>query len=290
MSGTTPRPELRMIDSTAAIRLRMQEQSLRAPWHEVAAAAQQIVEYLALALWVRASVASNMPVPALVRREIDTRCPGFFSSQSSDASMDDLWTDILEWANFHRISAAQAGGWMEAAHYYAGRDPRSELYWRHWEQSSGQTSEFCGTPCPFEQWKSEATTGSGIPEVAVLEKVIQTEAFALWVSLIVERGGRYSDLESALRTRCPQPPLPNLLPRRGDQAALNRLRQAILNSMLASDPKAEAAIHQARDHLRYERVVAYFEHCSRTWRLSPNESIPSFESWLKAADEYIVRA
>ena len=290
MSGTTPRPELRMIDSTAAIRLRMQEQSLRAPWHEVAVAAQQIVEYLALALWVRASVAPDRPVPALVGRELDTRCPGFLPSRSSDTPTDDLWTDILEWANFHRIPAAQAGGWMEAAHYYAGRDPKSNLYWQHWEQGSGQTRESCASPCPFEQWKSEATKGFWLPEVAVLEKVIEIEAFALWVSLIVERGGGYSDLETAVRARCPRLPLANLSLRRGDQPALNRLRQAILSSMLASNPKAEAAIDHARNHLRYERVVAYVEYCSRTRRLVERESVPDFESWLRAADEYIVRA
>lgn len=288
MSGAIPRPELKSIDSAAAIRLRMQEQSLRVPWRELASAVEQIVEHLALALWVRSSVHCDRSIPVLVTSELEKRCPGFLAARSSDARADDLWSDIIEWANFHRIATAKQGGWIEAAHYYAGRDPRSELYWRQWEHSSSRMHESNEPPCPFEQWKAEAIQGSVIPEAAALGNAIEAEAFALWVSLVVERGGRYSDVETAIRARCPHLPLPNPLPRRGDQPALNQLRQALLSAMLASQPSAGAVIDQARNHLRYERVVAYFEYCSRSWRLSRHEAIPIFEPWLQAADEYIV--
>ncbi len=289
MSGAIPRPELKNIDSAAAIWLRMQEQSLRVPWRELSAAVQQIVEHLALALWVRSSVNCDRSIPVLVTNELEKHMPGFLVARSSGASADDLWSDIIEWFNLHRIATAKEAGWIEAAHYYAGRDPRSELYWQHWEHSSGRMRESDEPPCPFEQWKADAIQGFVFPEATALEKAIEAEAFALWASLVVERGGRDVDVEAAIRARCPHLLLPNPLPRR-DQPALNQFRHTLLSAMLASHPRAEAVIHHARNHLRYERVVAYFEHCSRTWRLSRHEPIPSFEPWLQAADHYIIAA
>jgi hypothetical protein len=136
-----------------AVHQRMRELSLRAPWRDVAAACDRMVEWLSFTLWVRTVIDTAQDIPSVVVQAIETRCPGFLQSRASNRDRTTLWQDLAAWVDHHHFATARDGGWLDAVHHYVGRDARSDAAWSLWETTAAEGSKRPPTEfTSFEDW------------------------------------------------------------------------------------------------------------------------------------------
>jgi hypothetical protein len=275
----------------------MREQSLRIPWRDFAETCDQVVEWRSFALWVRAIISAARTVPDWLRHRIAERCPGFFDRQASDP--DSIWVDVSAWADAHQFGTARHGGWIEAVHYYAGRDLRSERVWSHWTLSESQWRTQSARAYPsFVEWHAQALNDLAGTESELDARImdyIEWEAFAFWARLIAESAGELPpDLSTVLERRCPgfaDRFLGKNTKRSGNSIRLWRDLGAWIEDHHFAKEAANASLETlraaARTHLRGERIAAYWAHCSSRWSSSPPASYPDFEQWLREADAFV---
>ena len=207
------------LSTSVAVRKAMRQQALRVPWRELASAREQMIEWRSFALWVRAVVSAEQALPGWLRESIDQRCPGFLGSQNQQTNDDSIWLDLTDWVDQHCFGAPRGAGWLEALHYYSGRDPRSELTWEHWTHTESEWQARRPDEYPsFELWHRQALGDRGaagesgisrlpaaaIDFAALVNEYIEWEAFAFWARLIVESVGNVPDyLKAVVSQRCP---------------------------------------------------------------------------------------
>ena len=292
----------------AALHRRMRQQSLRTPWRNLADACEQMIEWRSFALWVRAIIGAERSLQQWLRKAIDQRCPGFLEGRSNTDDVDSLWLDLTTWIDEHLFTAARAGGWIEALHYYSGRDPRSEQIWQCWEHTEAAWRDQRPTRYPTaDEWHQDAQKLQ-VPHDAecarsapsdhrfprLVAEYIEWEAFAFWVRLVVEREPAIpSRVAAVIEQRCP-----GFLGQLGSKNRgrvdcstwLWRRLLAWIESHTLSDATRPSSLEAVRDaartHLRGERITEYWADCSSRWRKDPPASIPRFEEWLRAADAY----
>ena len=282
-----PRPERAKNAATALIDRRMLEQSLRVPWKQLSAAVDQIVEWRAFSLWVRAIADTEGSLPRVVCEAIKKRCPGFLEARS-EGPVGKLWTELLAWSERTVFAQAVRGGWIEAAHYYSGLDPRSEPAWQHWERSTAAwASTKPGRYPSFAEWWTEAQHAGAEVEGPLVEHAIEAAAYSHWAVLVLMTNGDQPALREHIEQRCPAFFTRNFLPAGSDNAALGRFREALESALIGSGPRFDEARAAARSHLRLLRIAAYFAVCKEQVRLTPAAPIPAFEAWLRQADDFV---
>jgi hypothetical protein len=297
--ATQRRPGSRASDD-AALHRRMRQQSLKTSWRNLADACEQLIEWRSFALWVRAIVGAERSLPQWLREAIDQRCPGFLESRSEAADLDSLWLDLSAWIDEHVFTTARTGGWIEALHYYSGRDPRSEQIWRHWERTKAAWREQKPLRYPTaDEWHQDALKHDSprSESAELVTQYIEWEAFALWARLIAERESEVpSDVAAAIEQRCPG----FLAAIRSEKAGAIAYSTWFWRSLLAwiethivadaiRGPSPDAIRDSARTHLRGERIAEYWADCSSRWQKSPPTVYPSFEQWLQDADAFVAR-
>jgi hypothetical protein len=282
-----PRPERAKNTATALIDRRMLEQSLRVPWKQLSAAVDQIVEWRAFSLWVRAIADTEGSLPRVVCEAIRKRCPGFLEARSG-GPVGKLWTELLAWSERTEFAQAVRGGWIEAAHYYSGIDPRSEPAWQHWERSAAAwASTKPGRYPSFTEWWTEAQHAGAEVEGSLVEYAIEAAAYSHWAVLVLMTNGDQPALREHIEQRCPAFFTRNCLPTGSDDAALGRFREALEAALVGSGPRLDEARVAAHSHPRLLRVAAYFAVCKEQVRLTPAAPIPAFEAWLRQADDFV---
>jgi hypothetical protein len=295
--ATQRRPGRRASDE-AALHRRMRQQSLKTSWRNLAEACEQMIEWRSFALWVRAIVGAERSLPQWLREAIDQRCPRFLESRSEAADLDSLWLDLSTWIAEHIFAVARTGGWIEALHYYSGRDPRSEQLWLCWEHTETSWCERKPTRYPTaDEWHQDALKHDSprAESAELVAQYIEWEAFALWARLITERESELpSDVAAAIEQRCP-----------GFLGAVRsekpgpieystwfwRRLLAWIETHVFSDaskaPSLDVIRNTARTHLRGERIAEYWAYCSSRWQ-SPPIAYPDSEQWLQHADVFVV--
>lgn len=270
-------------DSQTELSDRMLKQSLLVSWRRLAAEVDRVLEFRAFSLWTRAILEIEGSIPDEVVASIEERCSGFGTRKRGNHNLGSLWTDLLAWSEQFVFTESKAGGWIEAAHYYSGLDPRSEQTWLHMERSVGGWSEKRPTHYPefTKWWKAAQATSSVIPP-ATLDEAIEAIAFSYWVVLLVAVGDQESLLRDELETRCPGFLTNHPIPPTNDADALGRLRTAIVENLLAGHEHSQRVKAAAMNHLRTIRITAYFDACL------DHVQIPPFQVWLQHADEFVV--
>ncbi|MBX7136294.1 MAG: hypothetical protein K1X67_26795 [Fimbriimonadaceae bacterium] len=281
------RPEQVKNAATDLIDRRMLEQSLRVPWKQLSATVDQIVEWRAFSLWVRAIADIEGSLPRVVCEAIKKRCPGFLGAMSR-GPVGKLWTELLAWSERTVFAQAVRGGWIDAAHYYSGIDPRSEPAWQHWERSAAAwASTKPGRYPSFAEWWTEAQLAGTEVEGPLVEHAIESAAYSYWAVLVLMTNGDQPALREHIELRCPAFFTRNFLPAGSDDAALGGFREALEAALVGSGPRVDEARAAARSHLRLLRVAAYFAVCKEQARLTPAAPIPAFEAWLRQADDFV---
>ena len=91
---------------------------------------------------------------AALAASIEGRCPAFLQSRREGAHLPLLWLDLNEWVDFHFFSEAIQEGWIQALHYYYGRQPAAELIWQHWTRMDEEWRLRKPVAYPtFDQWQ-----------------------------------------------------------------------------------------------------------------------------------------
>ncbi len=249
----------------------------------LAAEVDRVLESRAFSLWTRAVIETEGAIPDAVLAAIKQRCPGFGLSKRGNHNLGSLWTDLLAWSEQFVFIESKAGGWIEAAHYYSGMDPRSEQTWQHMERSAGEWSEQRPTHYPdfTEWWKAAKATCLEIPP-ATLDKAIEAIAFSCWAGLLLAGGVQENLLRGEIETHCPGFLTTHPIPPTNDADALARFRTAIVENLLAGHEDSQRVKAAAMNHLRTVRITAYFDACL------DHVQIPPFQVWLQHADEFIV--
>lgn len=262
---------------------RMLQQSLRVSWRRLATEVDRVLELRAFALWTRAIIEIEGSIPDKVLASIEERCPGFGMRKGGNHDLGSLWTDLLAWSEQFISTESKAGGWIEAAHYYSGLDPRSELTWLHMERSVGKWSEQRPTHYPefTEWWKAAQAECLEIPP-ATLDEAIEAIAFSYWAVLLVAAGTQESFLTGEIESRCPSFLANHQIPPSSDADALAWFRSAIEEYLLAEQEDLQRVKAAATSHLHTIRIAAYFDACL------DHIQIPPFQVWLQHTDEFVV--
>ncbi len=288
--------------ANAAVHRAMREQSLRVPWRDLAAACDRMIEWRSFILWVRAIISAEETLPDWLRDRIDQRCPGFLDGRPKPSDHDSLWVDLSGWVNEHCFTSTLQGGWLDALHFYSGRDPRSERAWNQWTHADSEWRDCQPQAYPsFEQWYQEALNNCAAADdnlalAPLVKDYIEWEAFAFWSRAIVESAGEIpGHLISVLQQRCPG--FADHIRRQPARAAFStRFWKELLAwiedhifSEAKTDSRLDAIRSASRTHLRGERIAAYWADCSSRWAKAPPNAYPSFEDWLRGADGFVIR-
>jgi hypothetical protein len=251
----------------------------------LAAEVDRVLEFRAFSLWARAILEIEGSIPDVVLASIEERCHGFGVRKRGKRELPSLWTDLLAWSGQFVFTDSTTGGWIEAAHYYSGLDPRSEQTWLHMERSLGEWSEQRPTRYPefTEWWKAAPAPSFEIPP-ATLDEAIEAIAFSYWAVLLLAVGDQESSLQDKIETRCPSFLTNHPIPPSNDADALARFRTAIVENLLAGHEDSQRVKAAAMNHLRTIRITAYFDACL------DHVQIPPFQVWLQHADEFVVNA
>lgn len=278
----------------------MRQQSLKTSWRNLADACERMIRWRSFALWVRAIIRAERSVPPWLSEAIDQRCPGFLEGRSGADNLESLWLDLSAWIDERVFAIARAGGWIEALHYYSGRDPRSEQIWQCWEHTEASWREQ-KPPCypTADEWHQDALKQDATRAEAaeLVTQYIEWEAFAFWARLIVGREVTLpEDLGAIIEQRCP-----GFLAhirnekqtRMGYSTWLWRQLLAWIETHILADATGaslpEAVRDAARRHLRSQRVTAYWAECDFRWQKQLPHRYPQFEEWLQHADEFRVQ-
>jgi hypothetical protein len=283
----------------AAVLRAMRQQSLKVPWRDLSDACHQMIVWRSFALWVRAIINAERALPDWLRKRIDQRCPGFVANRPKPSDYDSIWVDLSAWVDEHFFSAAHQGSWLDALHFYAGRDPLSEQVWSHWTrvESAWRARRPQAYPS-FEEWQRDALNSATAGETSArVNEYIEWEAFAFWARLIAESAREIpAHLAAVLNKRCPG--FVDQIPRKdarrtGFSTKLWRDLLARIEShqlpRTTSGVDTDAVRLAARTHLRGERIAAYWVYCSSSWKSTPPRRYPGFEEWLREADAFVTK-
>jgi hypothetical protein len=261
-------------------------EALLVPWRRLLDASEAYVEWRTFALWVRAITETAGDAPAIVRAALELRCPGFLAA---DRNLID-WRALEEWIATRYFSEAKANGWFTALMYYAQLNPRTEQAWTLWERSASAWSAAPPARWPsFDEWKGESVAKMESTYLReAVDDLLESRAFAIWVSCVSEPEHAISDLvRSEVNRRYPgfftaSRPAPTWrmallvrLVRSGDARWRVTARQQSWMPTLR---------YQVLHHPRYRRLIHYRERCRDLWSRTHPNSYPTFTEWLAAAD------
>jgi len=288
------------------------QNALLVPWRELAASADEYVQWHAFVLWVRTIIEAAGHPPDSVRSELGTRCPGFFYGSDS-AKHQPIWKLLEEWIASEHFARAQAGGWFDAMMYYAYKDVRIEQAWSLWERSKADWIRTQPAQWPtFDQWKLQIlgtyTLAHGIAEKArvaaamenvdrerlesAVTDVVERRAVILWAECVSKTDQMLDPAVVAeIENRCPRAntAVPVGSPwRAATLARLIRQVDSEWREVARQERWYPALRYHVVNHPRYQRLLHYRQRCHDEWLRVRPISFPAFHAWLASADAYCV--
>ncbi len=276
----------------------MRAKAFKIPWRDFAAERDRLIHWRTFGLWARAIADAEQAIPRILRERLDRECPGCLANRDNN-TYTTLWADISAWVDRHVFANADTR--LDALHYYAGRDPRTEQAWAHWTRTAEAWRIKKPTKYPsFEVWNKQALAsprenGQPIIDADIVDAFIEWEAFAFWVRVATTAARHLPDaVAAALEKRCP-----GFLAQFRAQATISpKTTMQFWTELLTwietnHFRKAESAmgIQSVRDaahrHLRAERISGYRTECEYAWRRKPPDPYPTFEHWLREADAFV---
>jgi len=132
---------------------------------------------------------------------------------------------------------------------------------------------------------------------ALVPRYIEGEALAYWVRAVVESARRIpSSVAKSIEERCPgflgERTVHARTPGTTEYASwLWRELLGWIESRTLAEVGHSLRIEElraaARDHLRAERVTAYWDVCDAAWSKQPPRVYPDFQEWLPDADRFV---
>lgn len=285
------RPESDAPTGALALHRDMRNQALKVPWRELASACDQLAQWRLFGLWVRAIVDAEHALPEWLAAAIEGRCPAFLQSRREGAHLPSLWLDLNEWVDFHFFSEAIQEGWIQALHYYYGRQPAAELIWQHWTRMDEEWRLRKPVAYPtFDHWQEQVGALHSPPTPS---QYVEWEAFALWTRSLIEAVHEIpAVVRSAVEARCPgfEGYVKTLRDKPcSDPAWLwDQLRGWIERHFFAEaiqDASIEGLRAAAHRTLRSERIIDYWA----SQGVAAGSQLPTYEQWLAEADAFVVR-
>ena len=269
----------------------MRNQALKVPWRELARACDQLTLWRSFSLWVRASVDAERTLPEWLAAAIENRCPAFLRSRRAGADLSSLWLDLNQWVDFHHFGEAIRDGWIQALHYYWGRQPAADLVWQHWTRMEEEWRVRKPVKYPtFDQWQQQVAAHQTSPAPA---QYVEWEAFALWARSLIEAVHETpAVVRAAVEARCPgfESYIKTLRDKPCADAAWHweQLRVWIERHFFADairDASIESLRAAAHRTLRSERIIDYWA----SQGVAAGSQLPTYEQWLAEADAFVIR-
>ena len=126
-------------------------------------AVTRYLEWEVFAYWARTAIEAGRPLPVVVEREVNRRCPGFLEADATahaakpEEESHFRFYRLLDWIGEHEFGQVQKQGWYEVLLYQVGlhaRHARLSVYWHDWEP--GCKKERSNRYPSFSQWQRSA--------------------------------------------------------------------------------------------------------------------------------------
>jgi hypothetical protein len=298
------------------------DQARRIPWQFLFEARNQYVEMQEFYFWTRSVIESEDCMPVWLAKMLDRRCPGFIEDQlrcDSDHSKTypPLSVRLLFWSQEHMFGRANNEGWFDAVQFYAIRDPRSKRAEAYWSECVKKWRKLKPRKYPsLKQWLSDAAecdpsthlapgarkarASSRLVEPKHLTKAvaryIDWEVLAYWSRPALEAAHPLTQkVARELARRCRGFLEFNAKARKADEADFpqdwHRLMLWITDHFFQdakTDGWLDAILLAARSHPRAIRTMEYWERCDEIWASNLPDPYPSFRTWRKQADSYVL--
>jgi hypothetical protein len=129
--------------------------------HRLEESIAQYIDLEALAYWATPALERQEPLPDVVRKELEQRCPGFLSSVIERATVtkraSTTWEELIAWIADHFFADAKVEGWFDAILINVRKHPRAIRtveYADHWDESRGSSVPVLYPA--FEDWRNAA--------------------------------------------------------------------------------------------------------------------------------------
>jgi hypothetical protein len=310
--------------STQAERVRHQtellalESAKRVTWQRLAAAADEYTEWQVFGLWLRAVVEVSGGVPAAVTQEMDSRTPQLLgrirgdieaAAQNGFGPGARIWQHVSQWVEINVFGSAARDGWLDAVQYFSAMSLCSMKAWSYWEHIDHQWRTAKPKQLPnYSQWKGAVDSvirlsnpNSEAQQVLDAIRGVSEEewngllrgfsdliVFCLWMELVLDVEGPTSALlskELVARYRGFTLPRAN----ENSKECVRALNEWALKNALGTAGQTEllgALSFQVRHHPQYPAMRTYSIHCHDVWSDKDRGSLPSFDEWRDAGNEY----
>jgi hypothetical protein len=286
--------------------------ALLVPWRELAATADEYVQWHAFILWVRTIMETAGSAPDSIQSELRARCPALVDGNDS-ADLQPIWKRLEEWIATEHFACARAGGWFDAMMNYAYKDLRIEQAWALWAHSKADWSRSKPAQWPtFDEWNlqilgtrtlAQGMTGKARVVAAmenvdrarlesVVGDVVERRAVVLWADCVSKPDQPIdTDVAAEIGKRCPDAIGEATATCSWSAATLARLIRRVESDWRETARREgwHAALrYHVVNHPRYQRLLHYRQRCHDEWLRVRPISFPSFAVWLASADAYCV--
>jgi hypothetical protein len=136
--------------------------------HRLAEAVAQYIEWEALAYWAAPALESEEPLPDVVRKEFEQRCPGFLSpAETSRATKRkaNSWEELMAWVADQFFADAKTEGWIDAILIGVRRHPRAIRTMEYADRGDESRGSDVPVPYPsFDDWRNAADSHVEVPD------------------------------------------------------------------------------------------------------------------------------
>jgi len=123
-------------------------------------AVTRYLDWEVFAYWARTAIEAGPPLPVLVKREVNRRCPGFLEADAAahaagpEEEPQFRFYRLLDWIGEHEFKQAQDQGWHEVLLYQVELHARHTRVIDYWHASeSGRTKERSKRYPSLGQWQ-----------------------------------------------------------------------------------------------------------------------------------------